>query len=54
VALKKIAIGDGTIGSLAETIDVPTVSIIETYPQLINFDQEVYEYFRSQYASTPM
>jgi carboxypeptidase D len=48
VTLKKIAIGDGSIGSLSESSDVPTVSILETYPQLINFDQEVFEYFESQ------
>jgi len=48
VSLRKLAIGDGAIASLDVATDLPTVSVIETYPQLINFDLEVYNYFKSQ------
>ncbi|KII95448.1 hypothetical protein PLICRDRAFT_34311 [Plicaturopsis crispa FD-325 SS-3] len=48
VNLKKISIGDGAIGSLAEFMMISTVTTIETYPQLIGYDPEVYEYFKSQ------
>ena len=48
VTLKKFAIGDGAIGSQAVAEQLPTVSVLETYPQLINYDVEVYEYFKSQ------
>ncbi|KAJ7840852.1 alpha/beta-hydrolase [Mycena olivaceomarginata] len=48
VTLKKIAIGDGTLGSFAAFEELPTLTTIETYPQLINYDPEVYEYFKTQ------
>ncbi|KAJ7474691.1 alpha/beta-hydrolase [Mycena latifolia] len=48
VNLRKIAIGDGTLGSFPVFEELPTLSIIETYPQLINFDPEVYKYFKTQ------
>ena len=38
------------MGSLDVMQDLTTVSIIETYPQLIGYDPEVYEYFSEQYA----
>ncbi|KZT24766.1 alpha/beta-hydrolase [Neolentinus lepideus HHB14362 ss-1] len=48
VKLAKIAIGDGTIGSEEVFEMVPTVTTIETYPQLIGYDPEVYQYFKEQ------
>ncbi|KAF8524845.1 Alpha/Beta hydrolase protein [Hysterangium stoloniferum] len=48
VRLAKIAIGDGTIGSEQLVEDVPVISVIETHPQLINYDPAVYEYFKEQ------
>ena len=27
------------------------MNVIETYPQLINYDPEVFEYFREQYVT---
>ncbi|KAJ7202095.1 alpha/beta-hydrolase [Mycena pura] len=48
VTLKKISIGNGVIGSLAVTEELPTLTTIETYPQLINYDPEVYDYFKAQ------
>lgn len=48
VKLAKIAIGDGTIGSGLEFEELPVVTVIETYPQLIGYDTQVYEYFKEQ------
>ncbi|KAJ6555139.1 alpha/beta-hydrolase [Mycena vulgaris] len=48
VTLKKIAIGDGTLASPGVFEELPTLTTIETYPQLINFDPEVYKYFKTQ------
>ncbi|KAK7018469.1 carboxypeptidase [Favolaschia claudopus] len=48
VNLRKIIIGDGTIGSAAVFEHVPTVTTIETYPQIIGYDPEVYNYFKTQ------
>ncbi|EJD07280.1 alpha/beta-hydrolase [Fomitiporia mediterranea MF3/22] len=48
VNLVKAAIGNGAIGSITETQQVTAVAIIETYPQLIGYDPEVYDYFVEQ------
>ncbi|KAF9258269.1 alpha/beta-hydrolase [Marasmius fiardii PR-910] len=48
VKLRKIAIGDGAMGSFPGYEEISTVSTLETYPQIINFDQEVFQYFREQ------
>ncbi|EJD46625.1 alpha/beta-hydrolase [Auricularia subglabra TFB-10046 SS5] len=48
VKLAKVAIGDGAIGSLATFEELPALSVIETYPQIIDFDPEAFEYFRTQ------
>ncbi|KAJ6562288.1 alpha/beta-hydrolase, partial [Mycena capillaripes] len=48
VNLKKIAIGDGAIGSKAVFEEVSTLTTIETYPELIDYDPEVYNYFKEQ------
>jgi len=48
VKLAKIAIGDGTLGSGTEFELLPTLTVIETYPQLIGYDTQVYEYFKEQ------
>ncbi|KAI0695231.1 Alpha/Beta hydrolase protein [Cytidiella melzeri] len=48
VNLSKIAIGNGAMGSSAEFEILPTLSLIETYPQLIGYDPEVYQYFKEQ------
>ncbi|KAJ7240373.1 Alpha/Beta hydrolase protein [Mycena haematopus] len=48
VTLKKIVVGDGTLGSLAAFEELPTITTIETYPQLINYDPDVYAYFKTQ------
>ncbi|KAJ3509235.1 hypothetical protein NMY22_g16359 [Coprinellus aureogranulatus] len=48
VQVASIAIGDGTMASEAVWMHVPTLSIIETFPQLIGYDPEVYQYFKRQ------
>ncbi|KAH9913989.1 alpha/beta-hydrolase [Epithele typhae] len=48
VKISKFAIGDGTIGSGVVFEEIPVLTIIETYPQLIAYNTEVFEYFREQ------
>ncbi|KAL4244407.1 Carboxypeptidase [Abortiporus biennis] len=48
VNLVKITIGDGTIGSGFVFEVLPTLTVIETYPQLIGYDTTVFEYFKEQ------
>lgn len=48
VNLSRIAIGDGAIGSGFEFEMLPVLSVIETYPQLIGYDRQVYAYFKEQ------
>ncbi|KAI0682067.1 alpha/beta-hydrolase [Cerioporus squamosus] len=48
VKLRKIAIGDGSLGSQATVEHLPVVNVIETYPALIGFDHDVFNYFREQ------
>lgn len=44
----KIVIGDGTISEFPVTQDAAVVSIIETYPQVVDYDTDVLEHFREQ------
>ncbi|KAF7795041.1 hypothetical protein EIP86_006185 [Pleurotus ostreatoroseus] len=48
VKLAKIAIGDGTLGNGFEFEVMPTLTVIETYPQLIGYDHDVFKYFQEQ------
>ncbi|KAI0671913.1 alpha/beta-hydrolase [Trametes maxima] len=48
VKLRKIAIGDGSLGSQATVEHLPVVNVIETYPAVIGYDQDVFNYFREQ------
>jgi carboxypeptidase D len=48
VKIAKIAIGDGSIGTWQAYNFVPAVSVLRTFPQIIGYDQEVFEYFREQ------
>ncbi|KAF8556411.1 alpha/beta-hydrolase [Imleria badia] len=48
VSLSRIAMGDGTIGSLETYMELPVVSVLETYPQIIGYDTQVFEYFQEQ------
>ena len=48
VKLVKIAIGDGAIGSAIEFELLPALSVIETYPQLIGYNTDIYNYFKEQ------
>ncbi|KAI0372398.1 alpha/beta-hydrolase [Pilatotrama ljubarskyi] len=49
VNLRKIAIGDGSLGSLATIRYLPVINILETYPAIIGYDQDVFNYFREQH-----
>ncbi|KAJ3547334.1 hypothetical protein NM688_g5411 [Phlebia brevispora] len=48
VKLAKIAIGDGTLGNNFVSEDLPTLTVIQTYPQLIGYDPDVFKYFQEQ------
>ncbi|KAF8074955.1 Alpha/Beta hydrolase protein [Lyophyllum atratum] len=48
VKIAKIAIGDGSITSGQVFELLPALTVIETHPQLIGYDQEVYKYFKEQ------
>ncbi|KAJ7307024.1 Alpha/Beta hydrolase protein [Mycena albidolilacea] len=48
VKIAKIAIGDGSIASDEVFELLPALSVLETYPQLIGYDQDVYNYFKEQ------
>ncbi|KAF4610524.1 hypothetical protein D9613_006929 [Agrocybe pediades] len=48
VKIAKIAIGDGTYTSEEVFAYAPALSVIETYPQLIGYDHDVYNYFKEQ------
>ncbi|KIJ31431.1 hypothetical protein M422DRAFT_53358 [Sphaerobolus stellatus SS14] len=48
VRMVKFAIGDGAIASEPVFEDAPVVKIMETYPQLIDFDPDIYNYFKEQ------
>ncbi|KAI0329310.1 alpha/beta-hydrolase [Cubamyces sp. BRFM 1775] len=48
VKLRKIAIGDGSLGSQATVEHLPVVNVIETYPAIIGYDQDVFNFFREQ------
>ncbi|KLO07455.1 alpha/beta-hydrolase [Schizopora paradoxa] len=47
VQLAKIVIGNAYMGNYG-LVESPAMSIIETYPQLIGYDQDVYNYFKEQ------
>jgi len=48
VQIPKIAIGDGTIPDSVVFELLPALTVIETYPQLIGYDQDVFNYFKEQ------
>ncbi|KAE9404117.1 alpha/beta-hydrolase [Gymnopus androsaceus JB14] len=48
VNLRKISIGDGTIGGFALYEELSTVITLETYPEIIGFDPDVFQYFKEQ------
>ena len=50
VKIAKIAIGDGSLGSAIENEQMPVLTVIETYPQLISYDPTVYQSFKEQYV----
>lgn len=49
VNLSKIIIGEGAVGSIGTYTQYPSLGIMQTYPQLVDFDPGTYEYFVEQY-----
>ncbi|KAM5536828.1 hypothetical protein V8D89_009546 [Ganoderma adspersum] len=49
VNLRKVAIGNGFLGSYATVRHLPVVNILETYPAIIAYDEDVFNYFREQH-----
>lgn len=52
VNLARIAIGNGALVSMEIFTELPVVTVLETYPQIIGYDTQVMEYFREQYVQT--
>ncbi|KAI0031339.1 Alpha/Beta hydrolase protein, partial [Vararia minispora EC-137] len=48
VNLDKIVIGNGLLGDFALYPDLSTISILESFPQLVNFDESVFNAFSSK------
>ncbi|KIM79111.1 hypothetical protein PILCRDRAFT_823685 [Piloderma croceum F 1598] len=48
VKLRKIAMGNAASGSFAAYEEVSAVTVLETYPQIIDFNTDVFNYFRTQ------
>ncbi|KAF5361823.1 hypothetical protein D9756_002268 [Leucocoprinus leucothites] len=48
VKIGKIVIGDGSVASGQVFELLPTLQILQTYPQLIGYDQQVFKYFEAQ------
>ncbi|KAG6866596.1 hypothetical protein C0991_002084 [Blastosporella zonata] len=48
VKIAKIVIGDGSIPSGQVFELLPAVTVLQTYPQLIGYDQDVFKYFEDQ------
>ncbi|KAH0834745.1 Alpha/Beta hydrolase protein [Lanmaoa asiatica] len=50
VNLAGIAIGNGVLTNMQTFMELPVISVLETYPQIIGYDTEVFEYFLEQSA----
>lgn len=48
IKLAKIAIGNGVLPNFYVFMFLPMLTAIETYPQMIGYDPDVYEYFKDQ------
>ncbi|KAI0767256.1 alpha/beta-hydrolase [Fomes fomentarius] len=49
VNLRKVTIGDGFLGTLGTVRELPVLNIIETYPAIVGYDHDVFNYFREQH-----
>ncbi|KAI1792416.1 alpha/beta-hydrolase [Ganoderma leucocontextum] len=49
VTLRKVAIGNSFLGSFATVRHLPAINILETYPAIIGYDEDVFNYFREQH-----
>ena len=50
ISLERIAIGNGAFVSIETFTELPVVSVLQTYPQIIGYDTQVFEYFQEQYV----
>ncbi|KAN0130135.1 serine protease [Lactarius tabidus] len=48
VVLQKIVIGNGLFYDVSQSTNIATTSIIASFPQLINFDKDIFEAFESK------
>jgi len=48
VSLRKLAIGDGVVGSYPTHATLPVPWVIQTFPQLVGYNPEIYNYFKTQ------
>ncbi|KAI0772159.1 Alpha/Beta hydrolase protein [Irpex lacteus] len=48
VKLAKLAMGNPALGSNAAFKTLPSLSLLKTYPQIIDYNSEVYDYFANQ------
>lgn len=48
VTVSKIAIGDGSFGTWQGFNLMPAISVLETFPQIIGYDTDVLDHFKSQ------
>ncbi|KAI1786917.1 alpha/beta-hydrolase [Ganoderma leucocontextum] len=49
VNLHKVAIGNGLLGSVTTVRELPIINVLETYPAIIGYDEDVFNYFRAQH-----
>ncbi|EIW53484.1 alpha/beta-hydrolase [Trametes versicolor FP-101664 SS1] len=49
VTLGKVVIGNPALGSVATIRDLPVVNMLQTYPEIIGYDQDVFNYFKEQH-----
>ncbi|KAI0300162.1 Alpha/Beta hydrolase protein [Multifurca ochricompacta] len=48
VILEKVAIGNGLLDDISVSTNIATINVIESFPQLIKFDQTVFKSFQSK------
>ncbi|PIL29186.1 hypothetical protein GSI_09235 [Ganoderma sinense ZZ0214-1] len=49
VNIVKIAIGNGFIGSYGTNREIPVITLLESFPELIGYDSDVFNYFKEQH-----
>ncbi|PIL29080.1 hypothetical protein GSI_09128 [Ganoderma sinense ZZ0214-1] len=49
VNLRKVVVGNGMLGSVTTVRELPVINVLETYPAIIGYDKDVFNYFRAQH-----